>query len=229
MEHILSKSKYIRGLQCVKALYFDVRCPDLARYSYETLAKFRQGRNFERLFKSTFPQGIDISARLRGRISQYAPMTSQLLQASGETTLFEAGFIYDGTLVLADVVHKQADGSLTIYEVKNSSRPSDTFFSDIALQHYVISHAIESIHPCDLFCSELTIKHFYLLYHDADGTFQQEDRLRQSLEQHPFIASNIARFKEILQQPIPPPIAPSPHCDTPYECPYKHLCAQRPQ
>lgn len=229
MEHLLSKSKYIRGLQCTKALYYDVNCPDLGRYSYSTLAKFRQGRSFEATFKGTFPQGIDISARLRNRISQYAPLTSKLLQAPGETVLFEAGFVFEGTLVLADVVHKQDDGSLIIYEVKNSTHRSDTFANDIALQHYVISHALEQIRPCDLFCSELTIKHFYLLYHDTDGTFQQEDLLRQSIEQQPVVAGNIARFKEILQQPVPPDIAPSAHCDIPYECPYKHLCAQRAQ
>ena len=46
MPHLLSKSKYIRGLQCERALWLDIHCPQLAHYPAATLARFRQGRDF---------------------------------------------------------------------------------------------------------------------------------------------------------------------------------------
>lgn len=227
MDYILTKSKYIRGLQCVKAMYLDVYHPEWAYYPPETLARFRCGRDFERTFKNTFPKGIDISARLKNKISSYPILTADLLAQPGEVTLFEAGFLYDKVLVLADVVHKDLDGTLTIYEVKNGKTISDTFRNDVAVQHYVISHAIPSIIPNDLFCTSLWLKHFYVLYNDGQDGFAKEDLMDRSLAQHPIIKENICQFKTILAQ-AEPNIDISDHCNTPYECPYKRHCLRPP-
>jgi hypothetical protein len=111
--YILTKSKYIRGLQCEKAMYLDVFKPKLAFYPPEVLAKFRQGRVFEKNFKDTFPNGVDVSSQLRYRMEQYPVLTSQLIQKPGETALFEAGFLYNDVLVLADVVHNTKTATST--------------------------------------------------------------------------------------------------------------------
>ena len=63
--YLLTKSKYIRGLQCDRALWLDVFRPSLARYSPEQMRRFDRGREFEYAFKETFPEGIDISAELK--------------------------------------------------------------------------------------------------------------------------------------------------------------------
>ena len=46
MSHLLSKSKYIRGLQCDRALWLDVHRPSLARYTREQMQRFDRGREF---------------------------------------------------------------------------------------------------------------------------------------------------------------------------------------
>ncbi|MCQ2261339.1 MAG: hypothetical protein MJZ77_08125 [Bacteroidales bacterium] len=220
--YILTKSKYIRGLQCVKAMYLDVYHPKLARYSPETLAKFRQGRAFERTFKGTFPDVVDISQRLRMRMDQYPVLTASLLQQEGPVTLFEAGFLYDGVLVLADVLHKQPDGSVVIYEVKNSGAVSDTFAHDVAIQHYVISHALADI--SDLFHDALRLTQFNLLYHDDEGHFIPQNLTARARSLADDIPARLSRFKALLREKEEPAVAPSAHCDTPYECPYKRHC-----
>ena len=50
MAHLLSKSKYIRGLQCDRALWLDVFNPRLARYTAEQMRRFDRGRDFEYAF-----------------------------------------------------------------------------------------------------------------------------------------------------------------------------------
>ena len=139
MSHLLSKSKYIRGLQCDRALWLDVFNPRLARYTAEQMRRFDRGREFEYSFKNTFPNGIDISAELKRNVDAYPERTAQLLDGTGQSpftshlsplTLFEAGFLYDDVLVLADVVHKNADGTLDIYEVKSGNALSESDLSD---------------------------------------------------------------------------------------------------
>ena len=212
MPHLLSKSKYIRGLQCDRALWLDVYNPRIARYSVEQMRRFDRGREYEYAFKDTFPEGIDISAELKRNVDAYPSLTAQFLDREEEVDLFEAGFLFDDVLVLADVVHRNADGSLDIYEVKSGNVLSDTYKRDAALQHYVISH-----------CRE--INKFSLVFNDGNGSFLKENLTEELESQHDEIARNIAAMKEILRhgEPATPT---GQHCLEPYACPYQHYCAQ---
>lgn len=224
MRHLLSKSKYIRGLQCEKALWLDVHNPRLAWYPAETLEKFRQGRGFERTFKDTFPEGIDVSARLRGQIDRYPDFTRRMLERPGEVTLFEAGFLYDDVLVLADVLCKHADGAVEVYEVKNGRAVSDTFRHDVGIQQYVIGHALPGLVQPDLFCDPLRLEHFYILYNDGTDGFVREDLLSPEAEEG--IAERVSHFKQLLQQGEPSqPMGDC--CHTPYDCPYQRYCRRQ--
>ena len=225
MSHLLSKSKYIRGLQCDRALWLDVFNPRLARYTAEQMRRFDRGRDFEYAFKATFPDGIDLSAELHRNVDAYPARTAELLDGihtpsplqgtppnlGGELVLFEAGFLYDDVLVLADVVHQNADGSLDIYEVKSGNVLSETYKRDAALQHYVISH-----------CRE--VRTFNVVYSGIDD-FVVTNLTEELAAQHDEIARNIAAMKEILRhgEPATPT---GQHCIEPYACPYQHYCAQ---
>ena len=217
MSHLLSKSKYIRGLQCDRALWLDVFNPRLARYTAEQMRRFDRGRDFEYAFKATFPDGIDLSAELKRNVDAYPELTAMYLDKEEDVDLFEAGFLYDDVLVLADVVHKNTDGSLDIYEVKSGNILSETYKRDAALQHYVISHC-------------RSINKFCIVYNGVDGAnrsngFNAVDLTEELAAQHDEIARNIAAMKEILShgEPATPT---GQHCLEPYACPYQHYCAQ---
>ncbi len=259
MSHLLSKSKYIRGLQCDRALWLDVFNPRLARYTAEQMRRFDRGRDFEYAFKATFPDGIDLSAELKRNVDAYPVRTAELLDGihtpsplrgtppnlGGELkgvaavdehylgsspklgegdrreaeveecetiTLFEAGFLYDDVLVLADVVQQREDGTLDIYEVKSGTTLSETYRRDAALQHYVISH-----------CRKINT--FSIVYANPGGGFIKEELSTALQEQHGEIEKNIAAMKDILRhgEPATPT---GQHCLEPYACPYQHYCAQ---
>ena len=217
MTHLLSKSKYIRGLQCERALWLDVHEPRLARYTAEQMRRFDRGRDFEYAFKFRFPDGIDLSAELGRNVDIYPARTAELLDKGDDVALFEAGFLYDDVLVLADVVQQREDGTLDIYEVKSGTALSKTYRRDAALQHYVISH-----------CRE--VHSFSVVYNGADGVngsngFNIVDLTEELAAQHGEIEKNIAAMKEILRhgEPATPT---GQHCLEPYACPYQHYCAQ---
>ena len=220
MPHLLSKSKYIRGLQCDRALWLDVHNPRLAKYTAEQMRRFDRGRDFEYAFKSTFPDGIDISAELKRNVDLYPERTAQLLDlrpcSAANTVLFEAGFCYDDVLVLADVVRQREDGSLDIYEVKSGNVLSETYRRDAALQHYVISH-----------CRE--VRSFSVVYNGENGVdgangFNAVDLTEELATQHDEIAANIAAMKAIALATNEPDTPTGQHCLTPYECPYQAHC-----
>ncbi len=238
MTHLLSKSKYIRGLQCERALWLDVHVPRLARYTAEQMRRFDRGRDFEYAFKSRFPDGIDLSAELKHNVDLYPERTAQLLDAgplhaavapdeggikeSNGVVLFEAGFLYDDVLVLADVVCQREDGSLDIYEVKSGTSLSDTYRRDAALQHYVISNC-HRIHSFSIVYNGLDGEHGV---DGQDGSFAIVDLTEELAAEGDRIARNIAEMKTIVRATAEPDTSTGQHCLSPYACPYQHHCQQ---
>ncbi len=222
MTHLLSKSKYIRGLQCERALWLDVHEPRLARYTAEQMRRFDRGRDFEYAFKATFPDGIDLSAELGRNVDAYPARTAELLDKGDGVALFEAGFQYDDVLVLADVVCQREDGSLDIYEVKSGTTLSDTYRRDAALQHYVISHC-RRIHS---FCIVYNGVDGENGINGQDGRFAIVDLTAELAAEGDRIATNIAEMKTIVRATAEPDTPTGQHCLTPYACPYQHHCRQ---
>ena len=210
MLYRLTKSKFILGLQCEKALYLDVYKPQLAWFPPETLARFRKGREFEAKVKALFTNAIDISQYCGRNIQKYPELTAQMLAQPGEVNLYEAGFVYNEVLVLADVVHKDADGNISIYEIKNSLSVKDVFRRDICLQHYVISH-----------CAD--ISSFSIIYNDGNDNPVYEELLPEARDAEQLITKQVERFQEMLQG-LEPSIGTGEHCHTPYDCPYLRYC-----
>lgn len=210
MIYRITKSKFILGLQCEKALYLDVYKPQLAYFPPETLARFRKGRDFEAKIKALFPNAIDVSQHCGRNIQKYPELTAQILEQPGEVNLYEAGFVHNEVLVLADVVHKDSDGNISIYEIKNSLSVKEVFRRDVSIQHYVISH-----------CAEITS--FSIIYNDGNDNPLYEELLSEAQESEPLIAKQVEHFKEILQG-TEPRIKSGSQCTTPYECPYRRYC-----
>ena len=204
----LTKSKYIRGLQCIKAMYLDVYEPDKALYSWDTLTKFKEGRNFEQKIKNKFANGIDVSQLVHSTFE--APeLTASLLADSHDVTLFEAGFLYNEVLILADIVHKHND-IVDIYEIKHSTQVSDTIINDAAIQYYVTAH-----------CTELNS--FNIIHNNGNEEGQYVDVTSQIKELQTTVENNVTEFLNILQG-FEPNVATGSQCLAPYECPYKKYC-----
>jgi len=226
MTHLLSKSKYIRGLQCERALWLDVHEPRLARYTAEQMRRFDRGRDFEYAFKALFPDGIDLSAELGRNVDLYPARTAELLDlrpcSAAKTVLFEAGFQYDDVLVLADVVCQREDGSLDIYEVKSGTTLSDTYRRDAALQHYVISHCRE-VHSFSIVYNGVDGENGI---NGQDGPFAIVDLTADLAAEGDRIAANIAEMKTIVRATAEPATPTGQHCLEPYACPYQRHCQQ---
>jgi len=130
--NLLSKSKYITGLQCPRLIWTQFHEPEkLPETDPVTQHIFDQGHLVGELAKKLFPEGIDISTEdFMGNISN----TMNLLR--NRKPLFEAGILAGNLYSRVDILHPVAEEEWDIVEVKSSTSVKDVHISDVAYQRY---------------------------------------------------------------------------------------------
>ena len=151
--HLLSKSSYIKGLQCEKHLYlYKYHYNEMDELSEMQKSIFKRGTNVGELAQQLFPGG-EIAAQGDPPDYQKALLKTMKLIESGVTVIYEAAFMFNEVLSIADIIVKDEDGlsrrsgaetEWKIYEVKSSTSISETYINDAALQYYGLK--ILSIH-----------------------------------------------------------------------------------
>jgi hypothetical protein len=137
LKYKLSKSTFIRGLQCEKSLYlhkhfYRLKDPVPA----EQKAKFDQGNIIGLLAQQLFPGGVDASPNDYYKIAEAVETTKKLID-NNESTIYEATFCFNGILAALDILVKDDDG-WKAYEVKSSTKVTETYLKDAAIQYYTI-------------------------------------------------------------------------------------------
>ena len=105
----LSKSLFLRGLQCHKSLYMEKYHPDLkGAIAPSTESLFQRGHEVGFAARDLFPEGIEIPYG-EGSYDQQIKMTQAAI-SKGTTTLYEAAFSSDDVFVKVDILHKGRRG-----------------------------------------------------------------------------------------------------------------------
>ena len=220
--HILSKSTYIKGLQCEKALYLTKKHPYLRdKLSIEQRAKFQRGTDVGILAHQYYPGGVNMSPNSPSQFPKKVVETMQNLNDPAINVMYEAVFQYNDTLVMVDLLVREGDQWRAI-EVKSSLKLSPTYYNDAALQYYVL-------HGCGVPLSD-----FLLMHLNADYVRQGEIDVKQlfklvsvidyAKEQEHLIAANVERLKNVVALPHAPQVAVGEHCHEPYNCDFLGHC-----
>lgn len=221
MSYRLSKSSFIRGLQCEKSLYLD-RYGDELRNPIDDAkeATFERGRDVGKLAQQLFPGGIDASTGKEFDVPRTIKRSKELL-AENVKVIYEAAFTYDGVLVIADIVVRRGS-KWDIYEVKSSNSMKDVYYNDAAIQFYVVNGAGFPV-------SDISIVHLNKEYVrkgnvEVKKLFQIESVLSDVKSQQKTIPTRIAEFKNVLSKKFIPIIDIGPHCSDPYDCDFSNFC-----
>ncbi|MHA7864859.1 DUF2779 domain-containing protein [Flagellimonas marinaquae] len=217
----LSKSTFIRGLQCEKSLYFykhHYKLKDPIPSSLQVV--FDQGTNIGLLAQELFPNGVDASPENHFKMVESVKETLDFI-SQGQTIIYEATFLYNDVLAALDILVKDDDG-WKAYEVKSSTKISDTYVKDAAIQYYTITNS-----GIDL--KDISIVHINNQYVkngeiDINELFTIESVLDQVLEFLPKIPNEVIRLKNIIESPEIPQVDIGPHCSDPYDCDFKGTC-----
>jgi|GEM_PF-823277 len=207
----LTKSSYIKGLQCPKALYLYINKRYLGQHSEDTLEKFIEGRLFESKFKKSFEKGIAIDKISNKNMEEHVRLTKKYLNEESQVTLFEAGFVYNDILVLTDVLKQNADDSFDIFEVKNSLRLTDVIISDLSVQFYVCTANLENI------------RSFNVVLNDGNDEFKIVDITDVVDKQTENVKQTAERLFNVLNNDMPQ-AEMGKQCDSPYPCEFKMYC-----
>jgi hypothetical protein len=220
--HILSKSTYIKGLQCEKALYMQKKHPYLRdKLSIEQRAKFQRGTDVGVLAHEVFPGGIDMSPNSPSQFPIKAAETWQNLNNPEVDVMYEAVFQYNETLIMLDMLVRDGDQWLAV-EVKSSMRLSDTYYNDAALQYYVL-------HGCGVPLSDFRLMYLNPDYVkdgsiDVKQLFKMESVMDYVIEREAFVSENVERLKKVVALPHSPLVNIGTQCNDPYPCDFQGHC-----
>lgn len=216
----LSKSAFIRGLQCHKSLYLKKHHPDLEdQISDSQQAIFDKGTNVGLLAQELFPGGSDLEGYIPHNFSEVFRQTDQLIL--GEAPIYEAGFSYDNLLCFMDILYKK-EGKWHACEVKGSTSVKETYLWDTAFQYHVItSSGIE--------LEDISVVHLNNQYvRNGDINLQElftiesvKDRILPLLSK---VKEYINQMKGMLVNKNIPSIHIGPQCSNPYSCSFRGHC-----
>jgi hypothetical protein len=219
--HILSKSTFIRGAQCLKSLYlykkrYFLRDP----LSAEQQAVFSRGTNVGILARQSFPGGKDATPPSPSLYSRSVSLTSEWI-VKGVEVIYEAAFQFEKVLVALDIIVLTPDGWVGV-EVKSSRAISETYILDAALQYYVITGS-------GLKLADIRIMHIdpdYLREGELvpEKLFKIQSVLEQVLEKQDYIRNQILLEKDAIEQNHSPDIPIGLHCHKPYTCDFIGHC-----
>ncbi len=112
----LSKSQYIRGLQCHKSLWLLKNRPELrTKADAQTESLVEAGYSVGEAAKALFPDGVEVVFD-SGDFNGMTEKTKALIKESAEV-IYEATFKERGIFAMADILVKNGD-AWDMYEVK---------------------------------------------------------------------------------------------------------------
>ncbi|MEA2018115.1 MAG: DUF2779 domain-containing protein, partial [Campylobacterota bacterium] len=214
----LSKSQYIRGLQCHKSLWLYKNKPELRDTpdsSQESL--FNTGHDVGELACQLFSNGVEIEFDTKN-FDGMVVKTKELME-NGCEVIYEAAFKENDIFAMADILVKNGDG-WDIYEVKASTGIKDYYLNDASIQWYTLSSAIELnkayvVHINNQYVrdGELDINELFTI---ADVTDDVQNRQYQ-------IPFNLEQMQLMLNDDMPD-IDIGTHCSDPNNCDFGGHC-----
>jgi len=211
---LLTKSKFLNGLQCHRLLWFadKKKLPEVSLFDKH---KFAQGHEFEKYVKPLFSSGVDLGGL---EFSENIEKTLELIAQN--KTVFEAGIQVDNFFCKVDVL-EFVNGGWNLCEIKASNSVKPKHIPDIAFQKFVCEKA------------GLNIKSCYVYYLNKefvkDGDIDPEqlvlkedvfDKVNQIVD----VQANAKDFLKIFEEQNAPDVPIGKHCNKPYDCSLKPDC-----
>ena len=216
----LSKSLYTRVIQCSKALWLKKYKKDVLSPPLEAaLAVFDTGNEVGELACKLFPKGKEVV--YSKDFSSMIDSTKEYIE-QGVQNIYEATFMYEGILVLVDILVVKEDG-VHIYEVKSSSHIKDMYIHDTSIQTYVLKKLGFNVLSSNLV--HLNSSYIREEYLDLYKLFTVVNISKEVDDLQKDIPDVLKNFKLYLDDKINEPnIDIGKHCKNPYVCDAKEYC-----
>jgi predicted RecB family nuclease len=216
----LSKSQYIRGLQCHKSLWLYKNKPELRDKLDEAQESlFETGHTVGELARKLFPNGVEIAFDtddFSGMIEK-----TKALIADGTEVIYEATFSENGIFAMADILVRNGD-AWDMYEVKGSTEVKSQHLDDAAIQWYALSNRLTIGKAYIVYIDNTYVRKGELDIHALFSIVDVTDEVKSKQEEIPL---RLREMERLLQEKMPD-IDIGRHCDDPYSCDFHTHCWQ---
>jgi CRISPR/Cas system-associated exonuclease Cas4 (RecB family) len=216
----LSKTALMSSLQCNKKLWLSMHRKDLeAKVDAATQMQFDEGNEVGELAREHFGKGELIDFDYWEY--QKAHDRTQELIKSGAKVIYEASFLVDGLFARADILEKDKNG-WNMIEVKKSTQVKGYHFNDAAIQTHIVELS-------GLKLKSISIMHINneVVYPEIDDLFVTEDITKEVRALKKEVGEIIRKARSVAVAKNEPKVKIGPHCDDPFDCPFKDYCWQK--
>ena len=213
----LTKSSFVKGRQCAKLLHlYTFKRNEQTPVSKELQKVFDRGHSFEDYVRENgFPGGVNVKDEVSkfGYLNSY---TKRVLSEPGSKVLYEATFIEDEVLVMCDILTKDQNGRIDIYEIKLNKELNEAIWNDLAIQYTICKQR---------FGNKLRSFNAILREDESGQHWTVKDMTEQLDLKVNQVQDQIVEFKNVLENQEPE-INMGEHCNKPYTCAFKEYCTR---
>jgi predicted RecB family nuclease len=220
VSYSISKSSFLKFEQCSKSFFLYKKHPYLRdKLSIDKQLTFRRGHDIGYFAQQLFPGGTDVSKSTKNVLEAHE-LTKSLLEKN-TPVIYEATFIFDGVLVMVDILHRD-EQSYYAYEVKSSIKVSETYLRDACLQYFVLKNSLPGFE--DLFLT--TMNGDYVLDGELEPKkmFKKRSVKKEAENNLPYFEEKIKNAHLIIEQNAIPNVPIGKHCFKPYQCDFFGTC-----
>ena len=215
----ISKTDFMRGMQCPRMLWLDKHRPSLRVIPPETQIRLNAGNDFGDRAMGMFGPYEEMTVYRPGtKVPDRKKMVEKTREhlLMGTEVICEAAFMDEaGNYCAADILRFDAErGCYDLYEVKNSPEVREQFVKDAAFQWYIIGR-----------CG-VSIGKVFIVIHgpDEDDPFVPVEVTEKARPYIKWVADHIWDLNRQWKQKEELMTPPGPQCDEPYPCWYFDHC-----
>lgn len=212
----ITKTDFMRGMQCRKMLWLDKHKPKLRVIPPEIQKRLDAGNDFGDRAMAMFGDYEEMTVYRPGTqildTKAMAAKTAEHLER-GTPVICEAAFIYYNNYCAVDILRK-TDTGYDFYEVKNAPAVYDQFVRDAGFQYYLLNRC------------KLKIGSIFIVTHGAaeENPFVINDVTKQAKGYLKWIDENLWDLNRMQKQREEVEVTPGEQCKKPYECWYYGYC-----
>ena len=212
----ITKTDFMRGMQCRKMLWLDKHRPDLKVIPPEVQRRLDAGNDFGDRAMAMFGDFEEMTVFRPGTtIPDKQAMVEKTAAhiAKGTQVICEAAFMYYNNYCAVDILRK-TDIGYDFYEVKNAPEVYDQFVRDAGFQYYIMNRY------------KLNIGRVFIVTHgpiEVDP-FEINDVTAKAKSYAKWVNDNIWDLNRMQKEPNEVIVQPGFQCSHPYECWYYDYC-----
>jgi len=218
MNIFLSKTKIKQNHQCEKQLWLELTNPKLGKFDDSTKSVFDQGRKVESLMHDYFKSKFKIIREVKSFKNKDKIEETKKYLNEGAEVIFEASFLYQGTIIQFDALVKKDNGSFFAVEVKSSTSQKPDHVIDMTIQYWVAS-------------AEIKLEEYYLYFVNKKSKSLNPEEYFEKINLIKDLIENKNLFDQMLNSSIKtsneksePQNKVGKHCSDPYKCKFWDYC-----